>query len=257
MRKSHTIAIRLMRFEADNHGGSEVTPICEVDVGDTVMCMDQFDTSLESLLIYGCSNGTVGAWDIRCKGIAWKSPTVPCDLGVVQCMSLSTDGLSAYFASWNGGLCRMDLRFQRCVKQWQLRNQMPILALRPAQGTLLAALGTGQVIQLNEKGNTVAVFENGNDDGAVEVPILADVKKSEHGVTRNIKSSVLQGTRCLWTPRNGEFFLSADRYVRYWTLDVGQITHSYTLGREASVTSNVLGDVFVARCAAEQTDVTP
>eukprot|EP00929_Paragymnodinium_shiwhaense_P068721 TRINITY_DN34615_c0_g2_i1.p1 TRINITY_DN34615_c0_g2~~TRINITY_DN34615_c0_g2_i1.p1 ORF type:complete len:1635 (-),score=353.36 TRINITY_DN34615_c0_g2_i1:105-5009(-) len=166
-----------------------------------VRCLDQFDTELESLIIFAQQQGKVQAWDVRSCSPSWTLGRVPPWLGVPSCMALGADGHSITIGTLAGGLVLYDLRFRAPWQHWRLSTGAAVLSLRSTSSSLdtLAALGGDS--------NEVALFDvargscsgmflseagDASRDAAVRVPSLLPVDAQADGLRHTVGAEQLQ-----------------------------------------------------------------
>jgi len=256
----------------------------------TVTCIEQFDTELESMVVFTQDCGDVLGWDVRCSS-AWTLQRVAPALGVPSCLALGSDGHSATVATLGGGLVVYDLRFLRPWKHWKVSTRAGILSMRSADFAtspgVFAALGS----RMNEvalydvtQGSCLTLFltdpvgEKPKEDALsiptlVELPVIAGVPKVTWEDPCPLLSGASSGTgsvRSLWLPPRGvqTFLLTAgsDRKVRHWSLDPGQTSQECAVVTPSDVpgeterptyTASHLGDVFVVQEQGGQRNEAP
>lgn len=249
-----------------------------------VMCIEQFDTELESMLVFAQEHGAVRGWDMRCRTVSWNLRAVPPWLGVPNCVALGGDGHSVVVGTLGGGLLLYDLRFLAPFRHWQVSSGAAVLAMRSAEFGASPCVFVGLGSHCNEvalfdvvKGSCSTLFltEPIGDKrrDAVSVPTLLPMDLSSSSASSVGRESLQQGllagrkakgsVRALWLPSRGAqtYLLSAgtDRKVRHWSLDPEHHTaQAYVItppelqGADKSrgrttYTSNYLGDVFVVQ----------
>lgn len=235
-----------------DRGGQSAAQVCKLgtDAGPAaaVMCVDQFDADLESLVVFARESGAVQGWDLRRDTPCWSVPKVPSWLGVPSCMSLGGDGHSMVVGTLGGGLLVYDLRFLAPWKQWRVASGAAALSMRAANFVPSPSV----FVALDSDCNEVALFDvvkgscstlfltdpvvERQRDFAVSVPTLLQARPdlgpsalpvtspeqllaaAAAGSSRRATGSV----RSLWMPRGLQtYFLAAgaDRKVRHWSLD--------------------------------------
>mmetsp|Transcript_26732 Transcript_26732/g.84681 ORF Transcript_26732/g.84681 Transcript_26732/m.84681 type:complete len:315 (+) Transcript_26732:1-945(+) len=250
------------------------------------MCIEQFDTELESLVVFAQQHGAVQGWDIRSRSSCWSGLSVPPWLGVPSCLALASDGHALVVGTLGGGLMLYDLRFLAPWKQWRVSSGAAVLALRaanfrPSPGVFAALGGDSNEVALFDvtRGSCLTLFltEPAGDrqkEAAISVPTLLQVQH-EAGVAPaavpGFMPDSISGSwhsagcvRSLWLPpRGAQTFLLAggtDRKVRHWSLDPEHhaaeayvVTPHDPLGAgnrsrdRVTYSSNHLGDVFVVQ----------
>lgn len=255
-------------------------PLSGQVTSQTVTCIEQFDTELESMVVFTQECGDVLGWDVRCSS-AWSLQRVAPALGVPSCLALGSDGHSATVATLGGGLVVYDLRFLRPWKHWKVSTRAGILSMRSADFAsspgVFAALGS----RMNEvalydvtQGSCLTLFltdpvgEKPKEDALsiptlLELPVVAGAPKVPWEDPCPLLSGASSGTgsvRSLWLPPRGvqTFLLTAgsDRKVRHWSLDPGQTSQECAVVTPSDVpgeterptyTASHLGDVFVVQ----------
>eukprot|EP00928_Gymnodinium_smaydae_P016144 TRINITY_DN16017_c0_g1_i1.p1 TRINITY_DN16017_c0_g1~~TRINITY_DN16017_c0_g1_i1.p1 ORF type:complete len:593 (+),score=134.25 TRINITY_DN16017_c0_g1_i1:228-1781(+) len=143
--------VLLYRIESARTG-ARATQVAHFDAGArngacAVMCIEQFDTELESLVVFAQQHGHVRGWDVRSQAPSWTLARVPPWLGVPSCLAPGDDGRSLLVGTLGGGLLAYDLRFLVPWTSWKVASGAPINALRGAglgsssQPRAFAALG--------------------------------------------------------------------------------------------------------------------
>uniref|UniRef100_A0A7S1FIY7 non-specific serine/threonine protein kinase n=1 Tax=Noctiluca scintillans TaxID=2966 RepID=A0A7S1FIY7_NOCSC len=252
-----------------------------------VMCIEQFDTELENLLVFAQQNGRVQGWDVRSRSSSWSLPAVP-RLGVPSCLALGSEGHAVVVGTMGGGVIVHDLRFLAPWKQWRVSSGASVMALRTAMTSSRNANlrdSPGVFAALSSDSNEVAYFdvvrgscltlfltEPERQKDAVSVPSLRDVTPPMGGLASAGQVEATpelmlasftsrRSTACvrsLWLPpRGAQTFLLAggtDRKVRMWSLDPEHhstepyiVTPPDAERPRVSYTSNHLGDVFVVQ----------
>ncbi|CAK0795091.1 unnamed protein product [Prorocentrum cordatum] len=118
-----------------SRAGPSATQVCRFEPGGrpgscAVMCMEQFDNELESLVVFAQAHGAVQGWDIRSQSRSWSVSSVPPWLGIPSCLALGSDGHSICVGTLSGGLLVYDLRFLAPWKQWRVSSGAAILSMR-------------------------------------------------------------------------------------------------------------------------------
>eukprot|EP00927_Polykrikos_kofoidii_P054304 TRINITY_DN4873_c0_g1_i1.p1 TRINITY_DN4873_c0_g1~~TRINITY_DN4873_c0_g1_i1.p1 ORF type:complete len:1862 (-),score=341.37 TRINITY_DN4873_c0_g1_i1:313-5898(-) len=246
-------------------GGATAVPVGQLAARErhgacAVMCLEQFDTELESLVVIVQQHGKVQGWDVRSRSRSWSMAAVPPSLGVPSCLALGSDGHSVTIGTLGGGLVVYDLRFLAPWKHWRVSTGAAVLSLRTAgfrgSPSAFAALGgdANEVAVFDVARGTCAtlflteqVTDKVRGDTAVSVPTLLPVNSSHLSSSAAVpdqwQASNLFGgcrrsgagcVRSIWLPPRGgqTFFLAAgtDRKVRHWSLDPEQhITEAYVV----------------------------
>jgi len=271
-----------------SRSNTSVAQVCHFAAGErsasAVMCIEQFDTELESLVVFAQQNGALQGWDVRSRAACWSIPGVPPWLGVPSSMALAGDSRAMIVGTWGGGLLLHDLRFLAPWKQWRVSSGAAVLSLRsanfgPSPGVFAALGSDSNEVALFDvtRGSCLTLFltepvSDRQKDAAVNVPTLleAQTSGSDAVAPEQLQNNVVGArrgagcVRCLWLPpRGGQTFLLAggtDRKVRHWSLDPEHhIADSYVVtpqdtsstsdrSRERpTYSSNHLGDVFVVQ----------
>eukprot|EP00931_Biecheleriopsis_adriatica_P036390 TRINITY_DN20965_c0_g1_i1.p1 TRINITY_DN20965_c0_g1~~TRINITY_DN20965_c0_g1_i1.p1 ORF type:complete len:1650 (-),score=327.44 TRINITY_DN20965_c0_g1_i1:54-4712(-) len=253
---THGGEVLLYKVEPSRSGASAVQT-CRFATGNpasSVMCIEQFDTELESLVVFAQEHGAIHGWDVRGASTSWSLQQVPAWLGVPNCLALGSDGHSAIVGTMGGGLLVYDLRYLTPWKQWKVSSGAAVLSLKSADfGT-----SQGAFVALGSECNEVALFDvsrgscltlfltepvgGKQKDTAVSVPKLLQIPTpSEGNIVDDSASAAPRSTsdnlqplltggrkgggsvRSLWLPPRGapSFLLAAgaDRKVRHWSLD--------------------------------------
>mmetsp|Transcript_165622 Transcript_165622/g.531630 ORF Transcript_165622/g.531630 Transcript_165622/m.531630 type:complete len:1660 (+) Transcript_165622:188-5167(+) len=275
-----------------DRGGQSATQVCKfatdnASAASAVMCIEQFDTDLESLVCFARQNGAVHGWDLRRDTPSWSVPKVPAWLGVPSCMSLGSDGHSMVVGTLGGGLLVYDLRFLAPWKQWRVASGAAALSMRTANFVSSPSV----FVSLDSDCNEVALFDvvrgscstlfltepvvERQREAAVSVPTLLQAQPGLASAPPASPDALFAGAaaggsrravgsvRSLWLPRGAQTFLlagGADRKVRHWSLDPEHHTAEAFVvtpydpmsqldrARERTTyTSNHLGDVFVVQ----------
>eukprot|EP00434_Breviolum_minutum_P020386 symbB.v1.2.017979.t1/scaffold1402.1/size121251/8 len=82
--------VLLYRVES-SRSGAKLVSRSHGEAKGPVMVIDQFDTELESLVLFAQAHGTLRGWDLRGPKDAWSLP-IPPSLGVP--LSMATERLS-------------------------------------------------------------------------------------------------------------------------------------------------------------------
>lgn len=278
-------------YRIDGRGGAAAAQVCccrgaERHGMSSVMCIEQFDTDLDSLVVFAQEHGRVLGWDVRCPSPSWAVSRVPPWLGVPNCLALGSEGHAITVGTLGGGLLVYDLRFLARWKQWRVSSGAAVLGLRSASfgrsSGVFAALGsdTNEVAFFDVfKGSCLTLFltdpvGDRPRDAAFSVPNLLDASDGPGGsAVSGISPEQLQlgaagsrhaqgSVRSLWMPSRGPqtFLLAAgsDRKVRHWSLDPehheayvvtphDSLSPIDRLGTKTTYSSNHWGDVFVVQ----------
>lgn len=232
-------------YRVDSRGSTDAPQVCravgERPSGSAVMCIEQFDTELESLIVLARQNGALEGWDLRRDSPSWSVKKVPPWLGVPSCVALGHDAHSMVVGTLGGGLLVYDLRFLAPWKCWRVASGSAMLAMRTASVGSSPSVFAAMESEANEvalfdvvQGScskvflTEAVSERQRGAGFAGVPVLRPAEPhagvpeplfSGPAAARCSTSSV----RTLWLPPRGpqSFLLAggADRKVRHWSLD--------------------------------------
>eukprot|EP00930_Biecheleria_cincta_P000941 TRINITY_DN102123_c0_g1_i1.p1 TRINITY_DN102123_c0_g1~~TRINITY_DN102123_c0_g1_i1.p1 ORF type:complete len:1135 (+),score=177.74 TRINITY_DN102123_c0_g1_i1:247-3405(+) len=233
-------AVQACRFSASANNNN--------NPASSVMCIEQFDTELESLVVFAQDTGFVHGWDVRGSSASWSLNRVPPWLGVPNCLALGSDGHSAIIGTLGGGLLVYDLRFLAPYRQWKVSTGTAVLSMRSAD----VGPSQGAFVSLGSECNEVALFDLsrgscstlfltgpvGEKPGGekqkgttVSVPSLLPIQAgscppNSPDYLQPLLSSARKGggsVRSLWLPPGGAqtFLLAggADRKVRHWSLD--------------------------------------
>mmetsp|Transcript_92447 Transcript_92447/g.214820 ORF Transcript_92447/g.214820 Transcript_92447/m.214820 type:complete len:311 (-) Transcript_92447:43-975(-) len=247
------------------------------------MCIEQFDTELESVVVFAQQHGAVQGWDIRSRAPCWSRLTVPPRLGVPSCLALASDCHALVVGTLGGGLLLYDLRFLAPWRQWRVSSGAAVLALRsanfhPSPAVFTALGGDANEVALFDvtRGSCLTLFltepaSERQREAAITVPKLLQAQPAAGAAAQGITPESLPGgwhsagsVRSLWLPpRGAQTFLLAggtDRKVRYWSLDPEHhaaeayiVTPDEPLGNakrsrdRVTYSSNHLGDVFVVQ----------
>lgn len=243
----------VLLYRIDSRGGTACPEVCRLATptegspagagGRAVMCIEQFDTDLESVVVFAREDGTVQGWDLRMDRASWSLRQVPPWLGVPSCMALGGDGHSMVVGTLGGGLLSYDLRFLAPWKQWKLSSGAAVLSMKSAQfrpsPSVFVAMGSDS--------NEVALFDvvggscltlfctepaaERSSEATPVVPQLMPIETKLYGspppesfrATASIGKRGSSSVRALWLPPRGEQTCllagSTDRKVRHWSLD--------------------------------------
>lgn len=273
-------------YRIDGRGGAAAAQVCcfrgaQRHGFSSVMCIEQFDTDLDSLVVFAQEQGRVLGWDVRCPSPSWVVDRVPPWLGVPNCLALGSDGHAMTVGTLGGGLLVYDLRFLSRWKQWRVSSGAAVLGLRSAS----FGRSSGVFAALGSDSNEIAFFDvfkgacstlfltdpvgDRPKDGAFSVPNLVEARDGSGGIlpeqlqlgaagSRHAQGSV----RSLWLPPRGPqtYLLAggADRKVRHWSLDPehhdayvvtphDSLSPADKLGGKTTYSSNHWGDVFVVQ----------
>jgi len=254
---SETGDVSLYKIEPSRTGPT-AGQVCRFSGSDSsvnassVMCIDQFDTELESLVIFAQAHGKIQGWDIRSHSPSWSLCNIPPWLGVPNCLALGSDGHGVVVGTLAGGLSVYDLRFLAPWKQWKVSSGAAVMSLKstnfgpsPNSFSAFAAFSSdSNEVALFDllRGSCITLFltdpiTDRPKDSAVCVPSLlcatSDSNLGVSGVKGITPEQLNLGTasarrsagcvRSLWLPpRGAQTFLLAggtDCKVRYWSLD--------------------------------------
>ncbi|CAJ1410843.1 unnamed protein product [Effrenium voratum] len=263
--------VLLYKVESSRSGAklSQAAQWCQAGA---VMCIEQFDTELESLVIFAQEHGALRGWDLRGPKDAWALQ-LPW-LGVPSSVALARDGFGAVVGTTGGGLLVYDLRFLTPRKYWKVSSRASIMDMRSAevgssQGVFAALSSRCNEVALFDisQGSCLTLFLTDKPKEALSIPSLVEVPA---GAAVDVPLSGIQrdGVRSLWLPPRGAqtFLLAAgtDRKVRHWSLDPDRPAQAYVVtadsGERPTYTSNHLGDVFVVQegpCEAQDGQASP
>lgn len=292
VRNSKAVAVgseagAVLLYRIDSRGSTSATEVCRLQsaggaAGCAVMCLEQFDTELESTVVFAQASGAVRGWDIRRDSPSWSVQRVPPWLGVPSCLTLGSDGHTMVIGTLAGGLLVYDLRFLAPWKQWRIASGPAALCMRSANFRESPSV----FVALDSDANEVALFDvvrgscltlfltepvaERQKEAAVSVPTLLPAQPHAGPGAAGLHPAVpaarrtAGSVRALWLPpRGAQTFLLAggtDRKVRHWSLDPEHhaaeayvVTPQDPLGQQEKVrdrttySSNHLGDVFVVQ----------
>jgi len=244
----------LYKIEAQ---GTSAPQVCRFPGDDKhsacqVMCIEQFDTELESLVVFAQQHGRIQGWDVRSRSPSWSLCSVPPWLGVPNCLALGSDGHAITIGTLGGGLLVYDLRFLAPWKQWKVSSGAAVLSLKSSNFRLSS--GPGVFVALGSDSNEIAFFDvvrgscltlfstepvaDRQKEAAVSVPSLLDTQTTSSSRGQSSQEqfhasppgaqSPAGCVRAMWLPARGaQTYLLAsgmDRKVRHWSLDLERHT---------------------------------
>ncbi|CCI47798.1 unnamed protein product [Albugo candida] len=112
----------------------QTTEIKQVRVHDqAIVVLDHFDTVSESLVVYATRDGSIYAWDLRMRRLAWTLYVWP-ELGYITAITHPLDVMWLVVGTSRGFLCVWDLRFLILIRIWRHSSQRMIHRLEPCLG---------------------------------------------------------------------------------------------------------------------------
>ncbi|ETO22780.1 hypothetical protein RFI_14413 [Reticulomyxa filosa] len=93
-----------------------------------VVCMEHFNTTTESMLVFGTHAGNIHGWDIRKKASAWTLEMEPA-MGPITAMCVGPSIWSCVVGTARGFIVVWDLRFEFPVQMWHHYDHSPIVSL--------------------------------------------------------------------------------------------------------------------------------